>query len=692
MLQDLLSNVYICRTMNPPIAQKIKKELACHGDIRTDYYYWLNQPEDPQVIGYLNQENAYTEEVLNDVKDLRENLFREIVSRIKQTDESVPYRLRGYYYYYRFEEGKEYPIHCRRKESMDSPEEIILDVNELAKGHSYCQVASLEISPDNHLLAYAIDTVSRRMYTVRIKDLRTGETFGDSIPNTTSSIAWANDNKTFFYTLKNEETLRHEKVMRHVLGEQTDTEIFHETDETFYTDVLKTKSDKYIMIASTSTVSSEYRYLDADHPMSEFRIFEPRLRDHEYSVDHMGDHFYILTNLDAINFRLMKCPVNNTSVPNWEEVIPHRSDVLVDGMEIFKDFLILQERKNATAQLRVLRWSDQSGYLIPFEEEVYTAQTDFNPDFDSQTLRFNYTSLTTPYSVIDIDMVNQERKILKQQEVLGDFNSSDYESKRVFATAHDGTRIPISIVYRKGLRTNGQNPLLLYGYGSYGISMDPVFRSERLSLLNRGFVYAIAHIRGGQEEGRLWYENGKLLKKMNTFTDFIAAAEQLITEKYTNPYKLFAMGGSAGGLLLGAVANMRPDLFKGIIAAVPFVDVVTTMLDDSIPLTTGEYDEWGNPNDVIYYNYMKSYSPYDNVKSQLYPNMLVLTGLHDSQVQYWEPAKWVAKLRDVKTDTNLLLLQVNMEAGHGGASGRFERFKETALTYAFMFKILKILK
>lgn len=676
--------------MNIPVAEKIKKELVSNGDTRIDYYYWLNQREDPKVTEYLKAENAYTEATLNDVKELREELFKEITARIKQTDESVPYKLRGYYYYYRYETGKEYPIHCRKKGSLNAQEEIILDVNELAKGYDFCDVANMEVSPDNRLLAYAIDTVSRRMYTIRIKDLTTGKTYQDAIPNTTSSIAWANDNKTIFYTIKNPETLRHEKVMKHILGSAvvTDKLIFHETDETFYTDVLKTKSEQYVMIASTSTVSSEYRYLDANHPDGEFKVVQPRQRDHEYSVEHFGDHFYILTNNEAKNFRLMQTPVTKTTIENWKEVVPHRADVLLDGMEIFKDYLVLQERKNATCQINIIRWTNNGEHYISFEEEVFTAQTGFNPDFDSDVLRFNYSSLTTPSSVYDYNMVNRERKLMKRQEVVGDFNPDRYESKRLFAVASDGTKIPVSLVYKKGIRLDGNNPLLLYGYGSYGISMDPTFRSERLSLLDRGFVYAIAHIRGGQELGRAWYEDGKLLKKKNTFTDFIACGEMLIKEKYTSPQKLFAMGGSAGGLLTGAVANMRPDLFKGIIAAVPFVDVVTTMLDESIPLTTGEYDEWGNPGQKEYYDYMKSYSPYDNVKAQAYPNMLVLTGLYDSQVQYWEPAKWVARLRTEKTDQNLLLLHTNMETGHGGASGRFEKYKETALIYAFMLKVL----
>lgn len=676
--------------MIPPVAEKIKKELITHGDTRVDEYFWLNQRENAQVIDFLNAENAYTEAMLADVKELREKLFTEIVGRIKQTDESVPYKIRGYYYYYRFEEGKEYPIHCRKQGSLDAPEQILIDVNELAQGQSYCQVGGLEVSPDNNWLAFGIDTVSRRLYTIRIKNLQTGEILEEEIPNTSGSVAWANDNKTFFYTVKNTETLRDELVKKHTLETQvsSDIEIFFEKDDTFYTGVFKTKSEKYIMIASTSTVSDEYHYLDASEPDGQFKVIQLRERGLEYSVDHFDGHFYIRTNLNAVNFRLMKTPIAAPSRENWEEVIPHRPDVLLSSFEIFHEFLVIAERKSASNLLRVIDWKTNHEHYISFEEEVYQASIDYNPDFDSGLLRFQYSSLTTPNSVYDYDMATRERKLMKCQEVLGNFKPEDYESRRVIATSHDGVKVPMSLVYRKGLSLNGDNPLLLYGYGSYGISMDPSFSSVRLSLLDRGFVYAIAHIRGGQELGRPWYEDGKLLKKKNTFLDFIACAEELVRLRYTNAQKLFAMGGSAGGLLMGAVTNMRPDLFKGVIAAVPFVDVVTTMLDDSIPLTTGEYDEWGNPNHKEYYDYIKSYSPYDNVEAKAYPNMLVVTGLHDSQVQYWEPAKWVAKLRDLKTDHNLLLLNTNMDAGHGGASGRFERYKETALEYAFLLKLI----
>jgi oligopeptidase B len=676
--------------MNIPVARQIPYTHSIHGDNRNDEYYWLNDRENPEVIAYLKAENEYTNAQLADVADLRETLFKEITSRIKADDESVPYMLRGYYYYSRYEAGKEYPMYCRRCGSMDAPEEIILDVNILAQGHSYCNVGGMAVSPDNRYLVYGIDTVSRRLYTLKVKDLVTGETLAENIVNTSGDAAWANDNRTFFYTLKDTETLRECTIVRHRLGtpEGSDVQVFHEADESFTCEVHKTKTEQYLLIASSSTVSDEYRYLDANTPEGEFCIVEPRRRDFEYSVDHKGDWFYILTNDEAVNFRLMRTPVQNTGKEFWEEVIPHCADVLLDEMELFDDFMVIAERANASSRLRVIRLSDKTEHLIAFDEEVYEVAISINTEMNSTVLRFEYSSLTTPNSVFDYNMKTRTRRLLKQQEIPGGFDASWYESKRLFAVAADGTRIPMSVVYRKGIELNGQNPTLLYGYGSYGISIDPYFGVARLSLLDRGFVFAIAHIRGGQELGRPWYEDGKMLKKKNTFTDFIASAEHLIDLKYTDSQHLCAMGGSAGGLLMGAVVNLRPDLFKGIIAAVPFVDVVTTMLDEEIPLTTGEYDEWGNPNELEYYTYMKSYSPYDNVEAKAYPNMLVTTGLHDSQVQYWEPAKWVARLRRLKTDRNLLLLYTNMDAGHGGASGRYERYLETALEYTFLIKVL----
>ncbi|QCR24709.1 S9 family peptidase [Pontibacter sp. SGAir0037] len=676
-----------------PGAKKQPKELTAHGHTRIDNYYWLNERENPEVIAYLNAENEYTKQMMAHTEDLQKKLFDEIVGRIKQTDESVPYKKNGYFYITRYEAGKEYPIYARKKGSLNAAEEIMLNANERAKGNSYYAAAGLNVSPNNQLMAFGEDTVSRRKYTIRFKNLATGEILPDKIPNTTGGAVWANDNKTIFYTMK-DAALRSFKIFRHTLGTPTsqDKEVYHEADETFSTFVFKTKSDKYVIIGSSSTVSQEYRFLDASNPNASFKVVQPRERGLEYSVDHFGDNFYIITNKDgATNFKLMQTPVNKTGKANWKEVIPHRPDVLLEGIEIFKDYLVLDERKNGLTQLRVKKWKDpKTDYYIDFGEETYTAGVSINPDFDSQVLRYGYSSLTTPSSTYDFNMQTKAKTLLKEQEVVGDFNKENYEAKRIYATAKDGTKIPISLVYKKGLKLDGNNPTLLYAYGSYGISMNAGFSSVRLSLLDRGFVYAIAHIRGGQEMGRQWYEDGKMLKKKNTFTDYIAASEHLIQQKYTNSNKLFAQGGSAGGLLMGAVVNMRPDLYKGVHAAVPFVDVVTTMLDTSIPLTTGEFDEWGNPADKQYYDYMLSYSPYDNVEAKNYPNMLVTTGLHDSQVQYWEPAKWVAKLRELKTDNNMLLLQTNMDAGHGGASGRFQPYKETALQYAFFLTLAGI--
>ncbi len=676
----------------PPVAEKKPKELTIHGDTRVDDYFWLRERENPEVIAYLEAENAYTEAMLEHTKPLQEKLYEEIVGRIKQTDESVPYFWNGYHYYTRFEEGKEYPIYCRKKGSMQADEEIMLDVNKMAEGYDYYQVVGLEVSPDNTWLAFGVDTVSRRKYTIYFKNLKTGEILDENIPLTTGGSAWANDNKTIFYSVKDPQTLRTYKIFRHTVGTnpEHDQMVWHEADETFSTGVYKTKSQDYIMIGSWSTLSTEYRFLDASDPNGDFRIVQPRERDHEYSVDHYGDHFYIVTNWKAKNFRLMKTPVERTRKRNWVEVIPHRQDVLLEDIEIFKNHLVLEERKDGLTHLRIRRWDGSKDHYLDFGEAAYTAYVSTNPEFDTPVLRYGYTSLTTPNSTYDYNMDTGEKTLLKQQEVVGDFSPENYRAERLYARAEDGTRIPISLVYRTNLDRSKPAPLLLYGYGSYGYSMNPTFNSARLSLLDRGFIFAIAHVRGGQELGRQWYEDGKLLKKKNTFTDFIACAEYLLSEGYTTTEQLFAMGGSAGGLLMGAVINMRPDLWKGVIAAVPWVDVVTTMLDDTIPLTTSEYDEWGNPNDKTYYEYMLSYSPYDNVEAKAYPAMLVLTGLHDSQVQYWEPAKWVAKLRALKTDDNPLLLKCDMSTGHSGASGRFKRYKETALEYAFILDLAGI--
>ncbi len=690
-----LITIQSCKTeekMEAPVAAKKPKELSIHGDTRVDPYYWLRERENPEVIAYLEAENAYREEVMKGSENLQESLFQEIIGRIKQTDESVPYKENGYYYYVRYEEGKEYPIYCRKKESLEAEEEVIANVNEMAEGHTYYDLGGVSISPDNRYAVMGIDTLSRRKYTLMIKDLETGSMLDDMIPVTTGGSSWANDNRTIFYTRKDEETLRAMAIYRHALGSPASDDIlvYEEKDETFNTYVYKSKSREYMIIGSSSTLTSEYRVLPADDPAGEFKIVQPRVRGLEYNISHFGDHFYIITNLDAVNFRLMKTPVSKGGKENWEEVIAHRNDVFLEGIEIFSDYLVVNERKEGLNQLRVIRWEDFSEYYVEMGEEVYTAWISTNLDFDSKLLRYGYSSLTTPVSTFDYHLDSKEKTLLKQQEVVGDFDPSNYEAKRIYAKADDGKMIPMSIVYRKGIKLDGSNPTLIYGYGSYGMTMDPYFSSPRLSLLDRGFVYALAHIRGGQIYGRPWYEDGKLLKKMNTFTDFNDCAEHLISEKYTSAENLYAMGGSAGGLLMGAVINLQPELYNGVIAAVPFVDVVTTMLDDEIPLTTGEYDEWGNPNEEEYYRYMLSYSPYDQVEKKAYPNLLVTTGLHDSQVQYWEPAKWVAKLRDKKTDDNILIMYCNMDTGHGGASGRFERYKETAMEYTFLLKLAGI--
>jgi len=682
--------------IQPPVAKIVPHTLEKHGDIRTDNYFWLNDRENKEVIDYLNKENEYYQKMTAHTKAFQEDLFKEMKSRIKEDDSSVPYFYNGYYYITRFETGKDYPIHSRKKGSLDAKEEIMFDCNEMAKGHSYFNLSGINVSEDNKWVAYGIDLVSRRQYTIHIKNLETGEILPVKIENTTGGSTWANDNKTLFYTRKDPQTLRSDKIYRHTLGTDVakDVMIYHEKDDTFYTFIYKEKSKKYIVIGSTSTLTSEYQILEATNPNGSFKMFQKRVRGLEYSISHYGDSFYVVTNKDkATNFKLMKTAETKTSMENWTELIPHRSDVLLEGIEIFKDFLVVEERSNGLNKIQIRPWNNLNSYYLPFESETYTAYTTTNLDFDTEILRFGYQSLTTPSSVMDFNMRTKEKKVLKEQEVLGGkFDKNNYVEERIWATAGDGTKIPISMVYRKGMKKEGKNPFLLYAYGSYGSTIDPTFSSTRLSLLDRGFIYAIAHIRGGEDLGREWYENGKLLKKKNTFTDFIDCSKHVIAQKYTSSKHLYAEGGSAGGLLMGAIVNMAPELYNGVIAQVPFVDVVTTMLDDTIPLTTGEYDEWGNPNDKEYYDYMLSYSPYDNVKAQDYPNMYVSTGLHDSQVQYWEPAKWVAKLRAMKTDKNLLFLDTNMDAGHGGASGRFEALKEVAKEFSFLLDLEKINK
>lgn len=665
-----------------------------HGDKRNDEYYWMGDffregPDSDKVVEYLKAENAYTDTMMAGTAKFQEALFSEMKGRIKEKDESVPVFSNGYWYYTRSEEGEQYFKYCRKKGSLEAAEEILLDVDKMAEGHPYYSAVGFNVSPDNRLLAYGVDTVSRRQYTLYIKNLETGEHFADKIYPASGGSEWGNDNKTLFYTATNPKTLLSEKIKRHTLGTDArkDVVVYNEKDKSNYIGVGKTKSDKYIVIASSATMSSEYLILDADKPEGKFEVFQPRMKDVLYDVDHQGDKFLIVTNKDALNFRLMETPVTQTGVENWKEVIPNRADVLLEGIDVFKDHLVITERKNGLLQLRIRNIRTNAEHYVDFGEPAYTAYAGSNPEYNSSNLRYIYTSLTTPSSVYDYDMESREKQLKKRQEVVGGYNPEEYVTERLYATVRDGVKVPISVVYKKGTPKSAETPLLLYAYGSYGNSMDAAFSSTRLSLLNRGFIYALAHIRGGQEMGRQWYEDGKMFKKKNTFNDFIDCAEFLINEKYTSSGHLFAEGGSAGGLLMGAISNLRPELWRGIIADVPFVDVVTTMLDESIPLTTNEFDEWGNPKNKASYDYMKSYSPYDNVEKKSYPNMLITTGLHDSQVQYFEPAKWVARLRTHKTDGNVLMLKTNMEAGHGGASGRFDYLKEIALQFAFMFAL-----
>jgi oligopeptidase B len=692
-------------TLKAPIAKITPQTLEKHGDSRIDNYYWMKlsdaqksaknpDQQTKDVVAYLNAENTYLDSMMSHTKTFQDSLYKEMIGRIKQTDMSVPYKYNGYFYITRFEEGKEYAVKSRKKGSLDAPEEIMIDENERAKDKKYYAASGYNISPDNKILAFGEDLISRRQYTLKFKDLATGQFLKDEIPNTEGGVTWANDNKTMFYSVK-DEALRSYKIFKHILGTPAskDQEVYHEKDETFSTFVYKTKSEKFIVIGSYATLSQEYKYIDADNPNAAFTIFQPREKNLEYGIDHFEDKWYIKTNKDgAKNFKIMSCPLNKTTKENWQDYIAHRSDVLVEGFEMFKKYMVISERIKGLTTLRVKPWDGKNDHYVKFDEAAYTVGASTNPDFDTDLLRLQYTSMTTPSTTYDYNMSSKQLNLLKQQEVVGIFDAKLYDSERFFVKSKDGKEIPVSLVYKKGFKKDGNGPLLLYAYGSYGSSMDPYFSSVRLSLLDRGFAFAIAHIRGGEEMGRSWYEEGKFFNKKNTFTDYIACAEHLISNKYTNKNKLFAQGGSAGGLLMGAVANMAPNLFKGMIAQVPFVDVVTTMLDETIPLTTGEYDEWGNPNQKDYYDYMKSYSPYDNVEKKNYPAMLVTTGYWDSQVQYWEPAKWVAKLRATKTDKNPLMMYCNMDTGHGGASGRFQKYKEIAMEYAFMFDLIGIKK
>jgi len=674
------------------MVKKISTKLEKHGHTRVDNYYWLRERESADVISYLNKENDRAAKEMAHTRDFEERLFEEIKGRFKQTDMSVPYKRDDYYYYTRYEQGKEYPIYARKRGALDRPEEIMLDVNALAEGHEFFSVGGTAVSSGQDTLAYAMDIEGRRVHTVHLKNLSTGEILPDVLPTVTENLAWANDNKTLFYGKQDETTLRQFQIYRHVVGTDPamDQLVYQEDDETFVAYIFKTKSKKFLMIVSAQTISQEYRYLDADDPHGEFKIFLPREREHEYHIEHFHDRFIIRTNDHSKNFRLLSTPMEKPERKHWQEIIPHRDDVYLGDFELFKDYLVLEERTRGLTQIRIVPWSGGEDHYLQFDEPAYRASLGANLEFDTVTLRFEYTSMKTPQSIYDYNMATRQKALLKREEILGDFDPDHYMTERLFARANDGTEIPISILYRKGMERDGRSSLLLYGYGSYGLSIDAAFASPRLTLVDRGFIFAIAHIRGGQEMGRQWYEDGKLLKKKNTFEDFIACAEFLIREKFTSTEKLFAMGRSAGGLLVGAISNMRPDLFKGIVAEVPFVDVMTTMLDASIPLTTGEYDEWGDPNQKEYYEYMLSYSPYDNVERKAYPAMLITGGLHDSQVQYWEPAKWAAKLRELKTDDNRLLLKTNMEAGHGGASGRFRRHHETAFSYVFLLDLAGI--
>ena len=684
----------------PPVARVIPEQLETHGHTRIDNYYWLNQRENPEVIAYLEAENAYTDALMSGTEGLRAELFDEIKGRIQQTDLSVPVREGDFFYYTRTEEGRDYPIHARKRGSLDAEEEVILDVNALAEGHDYF-AAFPAVSSAGDMMAWAEDTRGRRIYTIRIRNLVTGETYPEAIEDASGNMVWAEDNQTLFYARRDPGTLRSYQIYRHRAGTDPadDVLVYEEEDEEFSSRILKTKSKRYLIISSSHTLADEYRFLDARDPEGEFTLFLPRERGHEHRIDHLGDHFYIRTNHDgAENFKLMRTPVERAAAgggardenapDGWETVVPHRDDVFLQRIELFRDHLVISERAGGLTRLRVRAWEGDE-HEITFDEPAYLASLSANPEVDTNILRFGYTSLSAPRAVYDYDMTTRERTLLKEDEVLGGYDRGDYVVERLHAPARDGAvEIPVSLVYRRGLERDGDNPLLLYAYGSYGSSTEPTFSSTRLSLIDRGFVYAIAHIRGGQELGRAWYEGGKMFNKKNTFTDYVDVADFLVAEGYTSADKLFARGGSAGGLLMGAVVNMRPELFRGVVAHVPFVDVVTTMLDESIPLTTFEWDEWGDPGELESYRYMLSYSPYDQVEAKDYPNMLVTTGLHDSQVQYWEPAKWVAKLRAVKTDENRLLLKTHMDAGHGGGSGRDRRYEELAFEYAFLLDLL----
>jgi oligopeptidase B len=677
--------------ITPPVAKAIPKADTVFGDLRIDNYFWLRQKSNPEVIQYLEAENEYTEAMTKHTKRFQEHLFQELKARIKETDLSVPEKIEGFYYYTRTEEGRDYSLYCRKRASLEAEEEVLLDQNALAEGKDYCEIGAFRVSPDHRLLAYSLDTTGAEIYTVYVKDLQTGELLEDRISGAYEDLEWANDNEVLFYSTL-DQALRPYQLYKHSLGtdQSEDVLLYHEKDEMFYLELSKTRSMAYLLIDLESKTTSEVRYLNADNTEESLQVVHPRQHGMEYDVDHRGEKFYIVTNDGARNFRLMTAPVTDPSKGNWREIVPHRESVKIDKVDLFENHLVVYEREGGLKQIRITNLSAGDVHHVDFPEPVYTVWPERNPDFHTATLRFTYTSLVTPKSVFDYDMDARTRELKKQEEVLGGYDPSLYQSERVFAPASDGTMVPISLVYRKGTVKDGTNPLYLVGYGSYGLSEEPKFSSHRLSLLDRGFIYAKAHIRGGEEMGRAWYEDGKLLQKTNTFTDFIACAEHLIAHKYTSRDGLVIAGSSAGGLLMGAVVNMRPDLFRVVIADVPFVDVINTMLDPTIPLTVTEYEEWGNPNEKEYYHYMKAYSPYDNVSAKEYPHMLVTAGLNDPRVQYWEPAKWTAKLRVTKTDDNLLLLKTNMGAGHFGQSGRYDYLKEVAFEYAFILDMMGI--
>lgn len=684
------------KEITPPNLKKVPKSLIKFNDERIDNYYWLRERENPCVIEYLNSENDYYKKMTLHTKDFQDKLFHEIKNKIKQEDQSVPYFLNGYWYVTKYKENLDYPIYFRYKDSLKSKEEILFDCNKLAQSHDYFNLSNFKISPNNKIVAFSVDTVSRRLYTIKFKNLDNGEILKDEIINTSGTFAWASDNSTLFYTNRDTQTLRNDKIFKHKIGDAlvNDKLVFHETDETFYTNVSKSKSNKFIIISSSSTLTSEFQFLSSNKPDDQFTLFNKRERGVEYSISHFEDHFYIITNKnDAFNYKLLRTELKNTSSENWIEVIEHRENVLIEGIDIFKDFLVVSERFNGLNRINIKPWNGSESYYIKFESETFSCYTTGNLDFDSKKLRYAYNSLNEPHSIIEFDMFSKDKIILKQNQVLDTkFSKDNYITKRIWADSRDGTKIPISIIHKKNIKKDGTNPLLLYAYGSYGNTIDPTFSISRLSLLDRGFVFAISHVRGSEYLGRSWYEDGKLLNKINTFNDYIDCTKHLIKENYSSCNHMYAYGGSAGGLLVGAVMNMAPELYNGMIAAVPFVDVVTTMLDETIPLTTSEYDEWGNPNEEKFYNYILSYSPYDNVSKINYPNLLVTTGLHDSQVQYWEPAKWVAKLRANKLGNNKLFLNTNMDTGHGGSSGRFEAIKDLAKEYSFLFDLENVYK